>query len=483
MKKQRFDCVVIGGGIGGMCAAALMASRGYRVFVAEKRPHLGGRFSTLDINGFKCPTGAALVMRGSELEKTFTATGAKFDIVKCSGVNWQIGDRIYAVSGKGVGKTILALITKLPRRYYKFAFMSILKIIKAGAELLILKFLNLFRSPDNELQPKHRENAPTFREWMMKYTDDPALIHASHVMISAMFSAVNDFECPADDVFRFAASMANPLKPHKFGYARNGNIDLINSLAKVVTDNGGEVKTGIEATGIKVENGIAKSVNFKNGKANIEIESDIVISNIGPRETMNLAGEKNYSERYRSDLKERVKPAPIVMGLIESDVPLIDRKGILIPDGTETIVGAVDLTLHSKNLSPEGKHLIWTFATPSTCTGNMDKDTEIRHNEEDLLKMFPLFKEHGKVLKWVPKDIDDDLPCMRSWPGYDMPVTTPVPNLFNVGDGVKDLGWTGSPACAKSAWKAAGIITKRYPPLKHPVNTDLKSPELRVQMT
>ncbi len=462
MRKKRFDCLIIGGGIGGMCAAALMAHYGYKTMVTEKRPRLGGRFSTMDIDGFKCPTGAALVMRGSELEKTFKVTGAKFDIVNCSGVNWQIGDKIYPVSGKGRLKTVWALITKLPARHYKFAVMCVLMITKASMELAWLSFRNKFRSENNKLEPKHKKGGLTFREWMTKYTEDPDLIHASHVMISAMFSAINDYECPADDVFRFAASMANPLKPHKFGYSRYGNIDLINSLAKVVTDHGGEVMTETEAVKIKVKSGKAAGVILKNEENHIDVDANIVISNIGPRETMTLAGEKNYSNKYREKLIEKVRPAPIVMGLIESDIPLMDRKGILIPDGTKRIVGAVDLTLHTKEVSPPGKHLIWTFATPATCKQNIDTKTEIKHNEEDIEIMFPEFKSHGRVLKWVPKDIDDDLPCMRSWPGYDMPVTTPIPNLFNVGDGVKDLGWTGSPACAKSAWKVVKIIREKF---------------------
>lgn len=50
---------------------------------------------------------------------------------------------------------------------------------------------------------------------------------------------------------------------------------------------------------------------------------------------------------------------------------------------------------------------------------------------------------------------------MRTPPGYDMPVDTPTPNLYNVGDGVKDPGWTGSPACAMSAWKVVEKAHKK----------------------
>ena len=61
MNNNRFDCVIIGGGIGGMCAASLLAHSWYRVLVGEKSENLGGRFSTMVIDGFKCPQARLLL--------------------------------------------------------------------------------------------------------------------------------------------------------------------------------------------------------------------------------------------------------------------------------------------------------------------------------------------------------------------------------------------------------------------------------------
>lgn len=165
-----------------------------------------------------------------------------------------------------------------------------------------------------------------------------------------------------------------------------------------------------------------------------------------------------------SDRAWTLQPVPIVMGLIESDVPLLDKTGLVVITGTQAIVTGVTLTLHSDEIGPPGKHLLWTCGTPASCTVPMDVERELRRNEEDMHKAFPLYKEHGRVLKWVVKDIDDDLPCMRTPPGYDMPVETPIPNLYNVGDAVKEAGWTGSPACAKNAWKVVDRVRKQLSP-------------------
>ncbi len=464
MEKKKVDCVVIGTGMGGASAAALMAHYGYKVLVAEKRSQVGGRFSTQVINGFKCPTGALLIQRDTELEETFKLTGAKFEIADCSNLSLKIDDEIYPMIGKGViSKTLLSILKNCRWRHYRFGLMSFLMVFIAMCGLLWRKLLNLFRSEGNKIERKSSRGKISYRDWMEKYTSDPKIIQANHAIVSSLFTATNVFECPADDVFEFWASQANPAKSKRFGYAPRGNIELIKNLLKVVTDKGNEVLMETEVKEIKIEKGLATGVILSTKNGDIDVDARIVISNSGPRHTMEMAGEENLPADNVKEIKERLKPIPIIMGLIESDVPLLDKTGLVVISGTQAIVTGVTLTLHSDEIGPAGKHLLWTCGTPANCSEKMDVENEIKRNEADMEKAFPLYKEHGRVLKWEVKDIDHDLPCMRSWPGYDMPVYTPIANLFDVGDGVKDPGWCGTPACARSAWMAVDIIRERFP--------------------
>ncbi len=469
MEKRTVDCLIIGTGMGGSSAAALLAHYGYKVLVAEKRDQVGGRFSTQILGGFKCPTGALIIQRGTELEETFKVTGAKFELSNCSNISWKIGDEIYPLLGKGLfTKTIPAAIKNFRWRHYKFGLMTILMIMKALLGTWGRDFVNLFRGEDNKLVKKPAKGGISYRDWMERYTADEKIMQANHAIISSLFTGTNDFECPAEDVFEFYASQANPTKSTKFGYAPRGNIELIKNLIKVVTDKGNEVLMETEVKRIKQENGkaIGAILICMDGQE-IDVDARIVISNSGPRQTMEMAGQENYPAPYVADLKEQMRPIPIVMGLIESDVPLLDKKGLVVITGTNAIVTGVTLTLHSDEIGPPGKHLLWTCGTPINCTDHVDKEEEIRRNEEDMAKAFPLYRKHGRVLKWVVKDIDDDLPVMRTWPGYDLPVYTPISNLYDVGDGVKEPGWCGSPACAKSAWMVVDLVRKRIlPPSK-----------------
>jgi phytoene dehydrogenase-like protein len=47
---EKFDAIVIGSGVGGMCAAARLTAAGMKVLVTEKSPYLGGRMGHRERN-------------------------------------------------------------------------------------------------------------------------------------------------------------------------------------------------------------------------------------------------------------------------------------------------------------------------------------------------------------------------------------------------------------------------------------------------
>ncbi len=68
---------VIGAGVGGLAAAARLASRGHQVEVFEKLPHCGGRNNIIEDQGFKFDTGPSFVMMPDFFEEVFNYCGRK----------------------------------------------------------------------------------------------------------------------------------------------------------------------------------------------------------------------------------------------------------------------------------------------------------------------------------------------------------------------------------------------------------------------
>ena len=82
----------------------------------------------------------------------------------------------------------------------------------------------------------------------------------------------------------------------------------------------------------------------------------------------------------------------------------------------------------------------------------------------DLKEQFPLFEKHGRILKFDFRDVDHDLPEMRARCGEGMPYETPVKNLYNVGDGCKTYGYSGSNLASASAIKVVELIKSSIKP-------------------
>ncbi len=57
----------------------------------------------------------------------------------------------------------------------------------------------------------------------------------------------------------------------------------------------------------------------------------------------------------------------------------------------------------------------------------------------------------------------DDWPPQRAVAGFDLPFRTPVANLWNVGDGVKEYANGGTTACAETAKLVTDQIAARFP--------------------
>jgi diapolycopene oxygenase len=74
---QQTTAVVIGGGLGGLSAAAALAAEGYRVQVFEKNDKLGGKLNVAQKEGFSFDLGPSIIILPHLFERVFTRAGKK----------------------------------------------------------------------------------------------------------------------------------------------------------------------------------------------------------------------------------------------------------------------------------------------------------------------------------------------------------------------------------------------------------------------
>ena len=98
---------------------------------------------------------------------------------------------------------------------------------------------------------------------------------------------------------------------------------------------------------------------------------------------------------------------------------------------------------------------------PSPSVGDFDVEAETELLWADLRDTIPDFESRARVLSL--EVTRDDWPPQRAVAGHDLYHTTPVRNLWNVGDGVKEYANGGTTACAETAQLVAEEIADKYP--------------------
>ena len=320
---------------------------------------------------------------------------------------------------------------------------------QVGLQLAMARIGAAFKDP---LAVSEDEDGPTFREWLQKHTDNPDLLALFHAITSAV-SAVNDFEYPARHWFAHFSQKALDARVDEFGLVAGGYEAVARALADVIRECGGQVRLATPVRRIVAESGRATGVEVigPGGQAEM-IAAETVISNAGPSGTLALVGDAAVGAEYANLVRQRVRPTPIVLTYVVSDEPLFAHRASILAAGLQRIVTAVPLTNICPEWAPDGRHIMSFYGTPKSCRTPMDRADERRANIEDVHTLFPdLEARGGRVLDVQLRDIDDPDVVARSWPGHQVPVETPLPNLFNVGDACAPDGFIAAPAAAMSA--------------------------------
>jgi phytoene desaturase len=430
VKRKSYDVVIVGSGIGGLSAAALLTAAGYKTLTVERLPRIGGRCSTIEHKGFKITTGAIEVETGGVIEAVFNSVGAKLDVRAASPFRYHFKGKDYEMPAKGGMRMMLSQVAGS----------------KEEAERVMggLKKAMMWQQPGDNI---------TLRDWVLQYTDNEGVIRAFWALVSPTHF-VNDDELPAGKFFEY---LKMP-KGRGVGIAPHGNLKLMESLAKAIEGRGGEVVTRCHARKILVQDGRAVGVVVQEGGKVIEVKAKAVVSNAGPVKTVELAGSDNFDSWYLKQMDETLRPAPFLAIHACSDEPLVDCDSLVFVMGRRLSCMNTP-TLLCPELAPEGKHLLMAGGTPLSSLPPYDVQVDKEQIIQELKEIVPGFEKKAEII--TTSYFRDECPGYFSWPGFDMPQKTPVENLYNVGDGVKPGGWIGLPACAKSAEIVAADIKLR----------------------
>ncbi len=436
MKQEVYDVVVIGSGIGGMSAASLLTHEGYRTLVVERLPQIGGRFSTVEYKGFKLPTGALEVEAMGLIAELYSEVGAGFEVRPLAKLCYRIGGEDVPMLYKGGLRALLLTASEDEE--------------VTGRVMAALKRGMGWEEPSNSI---------SFREWLSEYSSNEKVLGVFQGMI-ASFMGINAYELPAGEFIRWLKITRS--YPAIYGHAPKGNLALMESLAKAMRAQGGEIWTRCETKQILVTDEVARGVVVQTDKDEMEIASRVVISNAGPQKTVELAGSENFDKGYLKQMKESLRPASSIMIHTVSDRPLLEHADSLILTEARRVNWIACPTEACPELAPPGKHLMVSYSTPAFNFPPYDFAQEIAWHLQDLKENIPHFGSEGDIL--AVNCFHGEWPAFRTWLGYDLPQKTPIENLYNVGDAVKPSGRTGLPASVASGRMVVEDVKSRIKP-------------------
>jgi phytoene desaturase len=163
-------------------------------------------------------------------------------------------------------------------------------------------------------------DALTLKDWLLQVTDNQSIHNIFQAQATA-FVGVNYHDFPSGEFFRFLRSYARlrgALVP------KNTGRTIIEALGTAIEAKGGKVLTATRAKQILVNRGRSTGVIAEKGGKQFHIEAKAVVSNAGPKKTLDLAGESCFDNWYVKQVREEVKPAVAMNYIFVSERPLVD---------------------------------------------------------------------------------------------------------------------------------------------------------------
>lgn len=402
--------VVIGAGLGGLLSAARLSKAGYTVEVFDRLPITGGRFTNLEYKGFQLSSGAFHMLPhgpGGPLARLLKEIGADVQIVRSE-------------------KTTIRIPLKKGNADYRQGFRDIPfnEFQKPLSHKDRLKSAYLIVSTRKE-PPK----GSTLQEWISSQVKDDWLVKLADSFCGWSLS-MRSGEVSVEEVFEIIENLYRCGGP---GVPMGGCKGIINALEKVITENGGTIRTKTEVSKILVDNGKAVGV-VAEGELR---KADLVISNIGHAATAGLCCE-NLSEKQHEEylrMLGTLQPSAGIKICLAADEPLVGHSGVLLTPYARRINGINEVTQVDPSLAPPGKHL--TMSHQHVAPENVENiEAEIELGLEDLKEIFPGKKYEVLLIQ----SYHDDWPVNRASSGTDPGNETPIPGLYVVGDGAKGKG-------------------------------------------
>jgi hypothetical protein len=443
MIKQ--DIIIIGSGIGGLTAGALLTKKGFKVKIFEKETLIGGRALTFQTSktslDFYLKT-----LSNFNMNVPFSEPDLKtiFDKKMLHGYKLDLG---YHAIGGGVLSNANSVLSELNNHVdilesyvglindkgYDFPFLS-----KFDKFKILPNILRLLLASEKTLK---KLDKVSINETIDRYGRGKMRLILE--IFSRSITTINNLDLiSTGEMFRSQRNLYRGSKP--VGYPKKGLESITEKLANYIQQNGGKIYLNKKVERIIIENKKIKGIIVDKK----EYPSDIVVSNILVQDLFEIAEKRYFPEKYVTNIKSLKGTGSLCAyySINKIDPKLIGKTFHFIErnvgvEGFDT-VGMIDFMAASPDsgIAPANKFVVQSYII---CSPDEAKNIDILKKLRKLLDknieiLIPNYKNN---LNWaiypaiwhldgVAKTIDNEKPDIK----------TPIENLFIIGDSVKATG-------------------------------------------
>ncbi len=442
---QNNSVAIIGAGIAGLTAGALLLKKGYNVTIYEKQDVLGGRALSLNgstlsydeykhiLQAYSCYVTDSVpdiehifldhLLNGYTIDLGYHAIGG--------GVLNNLND-VLKIFGEYID-TLESYVGFIRTDGHDFPFLS-----KKDKVKILPNILRLLFASEKTLK---RLDTVSISETIDKYGRGKMKLILE--VFSRSITTVNNLDrISTGEMFRAQRNLYKGSKP--VGYPKKGLRAVHEKLADVIQRQGGIINLRTPVEKIMIENGIIKGLQI-----NGEIKPyDMVVSSVLLQDLFKIANADQFPQDYAKMLRSLTGTGSLCGYYSLTHVPeeLIGKTFHFLErdvgvDGNDA-VGMIDFMSAdpSSQLSPSNTFLVQSYII---CTPDEAKNKEMIVSFRKMLdkNLDRLIPHYERFLNWalypavwhldgVAKTIDNAKPSIE----------TPVKGLYVIGDGVKAVG-------------------------------------------
>ncbi|MGZ5902920.1 MAG: phytoene desaturase family protein, partial [Reyranella sp.] len=291
---QPYDVIVIGAGLGGLTAAALLARAGRRTLVIERNDSVGGAASTYKVGDMLVEASLHETSNPGDPIDPKHAILARIGILDA--IEWVPTGAIYEVRGGPVGQAFVlpdgfeaaraALADRFPSaRSGIAAVLGDMERITTGLGTLSRR-REAFRNPREGIGALLKL-APLVRDWRQSVGQVCERAFAGNEALKCALAANLPYWHDDPDTMwwiLFAVAQGGYLASGG-RYVRGGSARLSHALADATTRAGGEIVLGRQATDIRLDaDGRPSGVVHadRTGGESVEVRAPIIVANAAP---------------------------------------------------------------------------------------------------------------------------------------------------------------------------------------------------------